>query len=211
MRSKLIPAQSLVFLIAFATCHVSGQVAPAATKNQLPLAVGVGFSGYDSGWNGTLFGGTLWINYVPNWTPDWLRGLGLEIEARDLNYGRSGSEPAKMREDIAQGGLIYSWPHFLKFRPYAKFSAGYGNAEYLVYNYATDTDNLRYHQSRTILSEGGGAEYQLGRKIWLRADFEYQSWPDFFKHPGTPIPAGKLNPWGFTMGAMYHFGSLRLH
>ncbi len=211
MRSKSILALALVFLFVSVACRVCGQVVPAATKNQLPLAVGVGLSGYDSGWDGTLFGGTLWVNYIPNWTPNFLRGLGLEVEARDLNYGRSGSEPGEMREDTAQGGAIYSWPHFQKFRPYGKFSEGFGDAEYLVYSYVTDSYSTHYHQTRTIWSAGGGAEYQVSQKVWLRADYEYQVWPHFFYYPYPPTypPKARLSPWGFTVGAMYHFGGFR--
>jgi hypothetical protein len=45
------------------------------------------------------------------------------------------------------------------------------------------------------------------RSVWLRADYEYQNWPDFYKNTK---PSGTLNPQGGTLGVMYHFGKPRL-
>ena len=180
------------------------QIAPAGGRFTIPFAVGAGFSGYnpDEG-HGHLMGGTLWIDYFPGRVPDFLRGFGLEAEARDLNYGRSPTLRPNLREDVVQGGLIYAWPHFQDFRPYAKASEGYGNTD------NESLDGLRFHDSRTIVSAGGGVEYRVLRGLWVRGDYEYQSWPNFFKHPAvgtTPArPPGRLNAQGFTLGFVYHF------
>jgi hypothetical protein len=133
----------------------------------------------------------------------------VEVEARDLNYGRSATQPANLREDVVQGGLIYVWPHFLNFRPYGKFSEGYGNTDY------ESAIAGRHHDSRTIFSGGGGVEYRVHRQFWARVDYEYQSWPNFFKHPATPttpaLPSGRLNPQGFTVGAVYQLTRPHYH
>jgi opacity protein-like surface antigen len=176
----------------------------------LPLTIGAGFSGYNPDFgHGHLLGGTLWIGYFPNKVPSLLRGIGVEVEARDLNYGRSSTQPANLRMDTIQGGVIYAWPHFGNIRPYAKFSGGYGNADDGI------TATHRNHDSRTISSGGGGFEYRVFQKVWVRADYEYQSWPEFFKHPATATkparPSGQLNPQGFSLGAVYHFGDSRHH
>jgi opacity protein-like surface antigen len=143
--------------------------------------------------------------------PHILQGIGLEAEARDLNYGRSGAITPGEREDTAEGGVIYSWPRYRYFRPYAKFMMGYGNA---------DEQNIPFNEhwtdSRTITIMGGGVDYRVHGHIWVRADYEYQSWPDFFKFapvgvPPVIPPAGKLNPQGFTIGAMYHFNHPHYH
>ena len=200
MRIKLFLRLTVGFLLACAACFVHAQTVPAATEGNLPLAVGAGFSGYNPDYgHGHLLGGTLWIDYTPNRVPHLLRGIGIEAEARDLNYGRSATQPPDLREDVASGGLIYSWPHYRKFRPYGKFLMGFGNA---------DEENklgLKYHDSRTVTSFGGGLEYRAFKSVWVRGDYEYQVWPDFFKHANPAIPAGLLNPQGFTVGAMYHF------
>jgi opacity protein-like surface antigen len=202
----------LAALIVCAASSILAQSAPAATQGNLPWAVGLGLSGYnpDDG-HGHLLGGTLWIDYTVPHMPHILHGIGLEAEARDLNYGRSSSEPANLREDVALGGVIYSWRRYRNLRPYAKLMAGYGNAD----QESTETTPVTiWHDSRTIMGGGGGVEYMAYRSIWLRLDYEYQSWPDFYKHPsyGTPPifpPAGRLNPQGFTVGAMYHFSHRR--
>lgn len=208
MRSKPHVWLALAVSFACAPNPIQGQSAPAATTEVVPYAIGAGLSGYNPDYEqGHLLGGTLWIDYfLTGRAPSILRGVGLEVEARDLNYGRSSTEPANLREDVVQGGLIYSWPHFGGFRPYAKFSEGYGNTDY------ESSALSRHHDSRTIMSGGGGFEFLVLRNLWLRADYEYQSWPDFFKHPATPEeparPAERLNPQGFTVGAVVHFERL---
>jgi hypothetical protein len=178
------------------------------------LAIGAGFSGFnpDDG-HGHILGGTLWIDYTFPRMPHYLNGIGLEAEGRDLNYGRSATLVPALRQDIAAGGVIYSWPRYRNFRPYGKFLMGYGNAD------EEDTKITPpgfWTDSRTITCMGGGLELRAYRAIWLRADYEYQIWPDFYKHPAYGIPpvaapAGLLNPQGFTVGAMYHFNHPHHH
>jgi opacity protein-like surface antigen len=205
---RLKPYVGLALVIPFlgVAFSVHAQSAPSAIEIQFPFAIGAGFSGYNPDYgHGHILGGTLWIDYFPRRVPSVLRGIGVEAEARDLNYGRSPALPGNLRQDTAEGGLIYSWPHFRAFRPYGKLSCGYGNAD------AESTKGVRFHDSRTIFSGGGGFEYRVFPTLSLRADYEYQVWPDFFKHPATvnpPQPArpsGLLNPQGFTLGAVYHF------
>jgi opacity protein-like surface antigen len=53
------------------------------------------------------------------------------------------------------------------------------------------------------LAPGGGIDYRAFGNVWLRADYEYQDWPNIF---------GKgydLDPQGVTVGAMYEFGNHR--
>jgi len=203
MRLKNSLPLVIVILFVCAAFSALAQAPPAAkgSKAFSPLAIGAGFSGYnpDEG-HGHLLGGTLWIDYTPAFLPKPLNGLGIEAEARDLNYQRSLVAMPNLREDYAGGGLIYSWPFFREFRPYAKLVMGFGNQD--------ETDfktGIRYHDSRTVTAGGGGVDIRAVQRLWVRIDYEYQSWPDFFKHTNTPIPAGRLNPQGFTIGAMYHF------
>ncbi len=210
MRLKPFVWLALATLFVCVAYSAHAQSAPSAAGFKLPLAVGTGLSGFntDEG-HGHLLGGTLWVDYFPGWVPSILRGLGLEGEARDLNYDRSPSLPKNERQDTVQGGLIYSWPRIDNLRPYAKFSEGYGNAD--------EGSTVRYHDSRTIASGGGGVEFRAVGGLWVRADYEYQSWPNFFKHPATVNPAeparlgGRLNPQGFTVGAVFHFDRPHAH
>jgi hypothetical protein len=200
MRLKPFFWLTLISIFSCAASSALAQSVPDAGQRQLPLAVGLGLSGFnpDQG-HGHMAGGTLWIDYSPIRIPWYLRGIGIEAEARDLNYMRSPTLSPDLREDTVLGALIYSWPHYRKIRPYGKLSEGLGNRD------DESGRGKRFNDSRTILGCGGGVEYQLRPLIWLRADYEYQSWPNVFKHPGTTIPPGRLNPQGFSIGVMYHF------
>jgi opacity protein-like surface antigen len=199
----LKPYLGLVLALFFlcAADRAFAQAAPAATEAKSPLTIGAGLSSYnfhDYG-PGHVLGGTLWIDYSPGQVPQHLRGIGLQIEAKDLNYGRSKTLEPNLREDVASGGVFYSWPRFRNIRPYGKFEMGFGNVDY-------ETRSRRHNQTRTVTSVGGGVELRAFRSVWVRADYEYQSWPDFFFHGSKP--SGQLNPEGFTVGALYHFNKL---
>lgn len=198
MRMKLFPRLILAVLItAVVIPQMYSQVVPAETRSTLPISIGAGLSGFDASYgSGLLLGGALWIDYTPQQVPRRLQGIGVEIEARDLSLHRSSSQPPNLRLDTAGGGVIYSWHHFDHFRPYAKFLVAYGNVD------SEPFPPVRVHDSRTITVFGGGVEYQVHRNIWARGDYEYQSWPDFWKNT---TPAGSLSPNGFTVGASYHF------
>jgi opacity protein-like surface antigen len=229
MRLKAYLGPTLAAFLVCVAFSALAQITPSATESKLPFAVGAGLSGYNSDHgNSHLLGATLWLDYSPTRTPRLLRGIGVEAEARDLNYGRSSSQP-NLREDTAEGAVIYSWPHYLNIRPYGKFLMGLGNTDYG--NYALDSScpdstiaNMgggnadsgsatlcRYHDSRTIAGTGGGVEFRAKHSVWVRIDYEYQFWPNFFKHLMTTQPAGLLNPQGVTVGVMYHFNHPHFH
>jgi opacity protein-like surface antigen len=198
MRLKPCLELSLALFSLCAAHPALAQAVPSATKTEPPFAIGAGFSGYNPDWkHGHLLGGTLWIDYIPSRVPSFLQGIGMEVAARDLNYGRSASQP-NLREDLAEAGVIYSWRRYRNLRPYGKFMMGFGNTDYR-------TIWGRGHDSRTTTAMGGGVEFRAARCVWVRADYEYQSWPDFFKHPKNTPPAGELNPQGVTVGVLYHF------
>ena len=206
MRVKPFLGLALVVLFVGTAYSALAQSAPAATEKTQSLAIGAGLSGFDPNWEGNrLYGGTLWIDYSLKHLPSYLHGLGIEVEARDLNYGQS-SKAWNLRQDTGEGGLIYSWQHYTKLRPYGKFLAGYGNTDYngVDYNSTHNYIHVRYHDSRNFVAYGGGVDYQLSRSVWLRGDYEYQSWPDFHTIAKRNMP---IHPEGFTIGAIYHFGS----
>jgi len=192
MRLKFICAG--LFLSA-ASCAVS-QVSPSATQGGIPFKVGVAYSNYYTDWSGFESGPTAWLDWTLSRGPAIVNGLGIEAEGRDLNYARTGSEP-KLRQDTAEGGPVYHWAHFDRFEPYAKFLMGFGH---IAFNDVTDP--YYTHDSRTVLAPGGGAEYRITRNIWLRGDYEYQFWLDFFRHHA-------MTPEGVTVGVSYDFS--RMH
>jgi opacity protein-like surface antigen len=198
MRLKPYVGLSLALIFVFAAYQAIAQTSPAAREAKLPLAIGAGFSGYNPDWGHThLLGGALWIDYTPNHVPDILHGIGVEVEARDLNYGRSATASPNLRQDVAEGGVIYSWPRYRNFRPYGKLERGFGNTDY------ESKTLVRYHDSRTVTSVGGGMEFRAARYVWVRTDYEYQFWPDMIFKNSKPVAA--VHPQGFTIGASYHF------
>jgi hypothetical protein len=206
MQLKPYLGMVLSALFICASSSSPAQSAPDASERKYPLAAGVGFSGYNPDFDGGhLLGGTLWIDYPLPYMPWFLNGFGIVGEARDIRYGRSASlTPYNLRQDVAEGGINYSWRRHANFHPYGKFLFGYGNTDYGL-------SSARHNDSRTIGAIGGGFDYRVFRRVWVRGDYEYQFWPDFFKHPNTTLPAGQLNPQGITIGAMYHFSLSRAH
>jgi opacity protein-like surface antigen len=199
MHLKLFLGLTLAAFFAGAACPTSAQTVPAAREGTLPVAVGAGFSYFDPDWeSGQIYGGALWIDYTPNRVPLFLRGLGVEIEARDISLGQSSSQPSNLREDTAGGGLIYTWRHYPRFHPYLKALGEYASIDF-------HSGNPDYnHDSRTIAVVGAGLEYRVLRRVWVRGDYEYQYWPDFFSHT-------KAQPNGVTIGASYHFNTPHFH
>ncbi len=209
MRFKLFPPTSLAVLLVFSAYPIYAQVAPAGVAKTLPLNVGVGFSNYDSAFGSQnlsqgsdrLSGATLWLDYDPTWFPGRLSGLGLMAQGRDLNFGHQSNQPF-LREDVGSGGAIYRWNRFFLVRPYGEFLMGFGNADYLT------PHDVHYHQTRTVTTAGGGAEFDAYHRLWVRADYEYEWWPNFFI-TGLSLegkdPAAKLDPQGITVGVTYHF------
>jgi hypothetical protein len=153
--------------------------------------VGVGYSNFDSDWSGRISGISAWVDWDFYRAPSYLNGFALEAEGRDLNWGRTGSDP-NLRFDTIDVGALYKWRRYRKIHPYGKFLFGYGSMDFLtvVPTYSHDT--------RSVLAPGGGLDYRLTRTLWLRGDYEYQFWLSFFN-------GHALNPNGFTVGISYDF------
>jgi opacity protein-like surface antigen len=173
------------------------QTVPDAVTGGLPqLRAGGGVSYFNPDYgHGRLYGVTLWIDYALYRLPKDIKGVGLEFEARDVSFDRPTTTPV-FRIDSAGVGPTYSWRRTSRISPYAKLIFGLGNADYYV------SGNRRFNQSRTLTTMGGGFEVRAMRQVSVRLDYEYQYFPDFFiSNHGAP-----LDPQGFTLGAIYHFG-----
>ena len=186
----------LVLAVLFAALAVptSSQVAPAAKGGTgVTMAAGAGVSDYKMDFGpGHEWGGTLWFYANLNGGPPLLRGLGVEFEARDLSVHRSPALPNDFRTDTLGGGLTYTYRHFHNFRPYMKFLGSYGSL---------DVKKTSSHFTWVEWAPGGGIEYRPFGRVWLRADYEYQDWPNIFAN------GYDFDPQGFTVGAVCEFHS----
>ena len=189
----------LVLFIVSAPFPAFSQTSPAVQGiRNLPFRVGAGYSNYGSDWSGRLGGPDVWIDMDLPKLPSWA-GLQLEAEGRDLNYNRTGRDP-KLRQYTFAGGVNYAWRYDPAFHPYVKFLAGVGNTSFSVLspNFPNYT-----HDSRTFYAPGGGVEVRAAGRLWIRGNYEYQFWPDFFRHH-------TLTPHGFTVGMFYDFSKFAL-
>jgi opacity protein-like surface antigen len=196
-------------LLAFSAFPASAQSVYAAHEDRPRFSIGAGFSDFSQDWgnNPRVLGTTFYADYRPPFLPDFLNGLSLQLEARDLRWNR-GTYPANVfpptaagkpivpRTDTLGGGLIYHAERlkFHKFVPYAKGIVSFGSIDFTLPHSPTYS-----HDTRTVTSLGGGLDYRLARRLTLRGDYEYQWWPQMFS-------ANALNPNGFTIGALYNFG-----
>jgi len=171
-----------------------GQVTPHAQQPGLPVTAGIGYSNFRTDWNGRLGGTTIWAN----WGFDLLRppydGLGIEIEARDLNFNHTGPD-RKLREQTLTGGPIYNLRHYHGFQPYAKFLIGLGG----IYFSPVNANFPHYtHDTRAVHALGVGLNCRFHRAFSIRGDYEYQMWPSLIHNHA-------LTPTGLTIGILYDF------
>jgi len=212
MRLKNPLPLAIVTLFVCVASSTFAQAPPAAKgpKAFSPLAIGGGVSAFnpEPSLSGHLLGGTLWVDYFPDRTPSLLHGIGIEVEARDLNYARSNSKYPDLRLDEAEGGVIYSYPGFSRIRPYGKFLLGFGNLDQNLLTISKgELTVVRHHDTRNMYIPGAGVDYRVFHQLWLRGDYEYQWWPDmkFGTVNNVYTHTGSTHPQGFTVGAMYHF------
>ena len=198
MRFKLVAFPVLAVSILSVAVSAFSQVVPSyERKSGWPFTVGVGPVNYDvdmgkEGGRGRMYGFAGWFDIYPGKLPSILHGhLGAEGELREISLGRSPSEP-NVRYDTAAMGLIYVWRRLHNVRPYAKIMVGDGSVDFprLSPTYAHDT--------RTFTAPGGGLEFRVKQDIWVRADYEYQTWQSLAVY-------GALKPQGFTLGVSYDF------
>jgi hypothetical protein len=209
-------AVTLAAILLFAI-PVLGQAVPAAEAGGLPLVAGAGVSGFNIDWGQDAFGRTRYMEGVTVWV-DWhltrlpgpsaLRGLGVEVEGRDIDFGLPASlsnaelhdAGTNMRQDTGLGGVTYTVRRFRSVRPYGKFLAGLGSIDFPPL--PASPPSYR-HDNRTIAAFGGGADFHACRHVWIRADWEYQFWRGLFGSPHA------LTPTGVTIGAVYDFRRVR--
>jgi Outer membrane protein beta-barrel domain len=172
--SLLWVAAALVTLLAGRTAHA--QSPEAGNAGDIYLWVGGGASGYY-----IQYGQVKNLGITAYVDADTVRRFGIEAEGRWLEFHQTN----EIHADTYLVGPRY---HFNanRFQPYVKGLAGIGHFTF-PYNYA--------HGSYFVIAPGGGLDYRLGRRWSVRADFEYQFWPQF--------TFGAMSSGGATVGVRY--------
>ena len=191
-----IPALLLILVAGSA----SAQAVYSASEDHPRLSIGVGVSMFSQDWghNPHPLGIAYNIDYHPP-LPRFLDDLNIEAQGRNLIWNRGTlpvtGAPIVPRTETLGGGLVYHphWVRFHKFEPYIKVLESYG------YIHFAEDDVPYNHDSRTVTAIGGGVDYRLIHRITLRADYEYQWWPELFG-------PNALTPHGFTISALYNLG-----
>lgn len=163
----------------------SAQATPAQSGGKFSLAVGAGFSGFDTDYavDRRMYGIAAYYDL------DYGRWIGLEIEGRTIQW----NQIYNLREDTIGAGGRVRLPRYRRLIPYAKFLAGIGSIDFPPHG-----GPLNYtHDTFFFYDAGGGLDYKLTQHVYLRGDYEYQWWPRW--------PKNGLSPSGFTVGANYRF------
>jgi opacity protein-like surface antigen len=191
----------VAMLTMTAAIPVFSQVVPAATSGGTQFKVGAGFSDYEGGLNnGRLTGGALWVDINSTKLPPLLHGWGLEAEARGVQVDQtSPAELGTFRQATAGGGPMYTYLRFPRFHPYAKFVVNYAGQSFRI-------GSREYFETQVAYAPGGGLEYQVFSRLWARADYEYQIWPNPFNNPNW-----YLDPEGITVGLAWELKPLHRH
>ena len=188
-------------LVAASASSSVAQSLYAAQERHLPIAIGSGLAnfdldyGKDRGGERRMQGITSWLDWSPPNVPSFLKGVGLEIEGRDINFGRPSSLH-RMRQDTIAGGVVYNWPRYRFVQPHFQYLLGMGSIDF-------PSRNPRYtHDTRAIQAPGAGLEVAVSHNVKVRCAYEYQFWPHIFGPRA-------LNPNGFTLGTAFDFRDLR--
>lgn len=133
---------------------------------------------------------------------DWLQGMTI-YGTFDLNnhIGIEGNVHLdslfksyyNYHESSYDAGVRWA-QHYRKFTPYAKGLIGIGVASAPS---PTQIEDRSTPGTYFLFALGAGLDYSLSNKINLRADFEYQRWPNF--------PAHGLTPPLLSIGAAWRF------
>lgn len=194
MRWKLIVLPVLALILVGKALPARAQVTYSAAEGKQPFTVGAGISDFSDDW-GITNPRQLGITLMGDWRPPLpgrLRGIGLQAEGRDINWN-TPSGILGHRMDTLLGGPLYQWRRPGRVRPYVKFLMGIGSIDF-----PSPGSNYN-HDTRSVVSPGGGVDVRAWSRVSLRVDYEYQYWHQLFgRHD--------LTPNGFTIGAVYDFG-----
>lgn len=196
MRSKVGLIAVAAAILCAASSTAFSQAEPSAIgPGGRPLSVGVGFSinFLDYSPSSQMEGIAAWADWNCFRSPGWLSRAAIDVEGRDVNWGRPESLPT-LRVDTIQGGIKYRILQGSRFGFYAKGLGGIGSMD------VPPGDLSFTHKTQEIFSFGEGVNMRLNRSFTLNFDGETQVWLKFFDH------GGNLTPTALTVGIFYTFG-----
>ena len=179
---------AFVFFFAFlaAALPAGAQVVETANIRTFTITAGGIASGFKPG-AGTdhLIGPGTFVDL------HFTRWIQLEAEARWLRFDQGSGD----HQDHYLIGPRVPIHQFGRAHVYGKALIGVGSMTF--HGLKTPQGIVDGHGTFTALAFGGGMDYQLSRKLTLRAvDFEYQDWPKF-------LPGMSIQPYGVSVGMAY--------
>ena len=166
---KLLTLVLVLWAIAGGRFATAQSVEPA-DRGRAMLSVGAAASGYTLGYGERkILGISAWVD------ADTIRKLGFETEVRRLEYYQT----ANVHAETYLSGVRYHL-NVGRTQPYVKALGGYGHFSF-PYNFAKG--------NYFVIAGGGGIDYRLNRRWVVRADIEYQEWPQFTYGPMNSIGA----------------------
>jgi hypothetical protein len=193
MRSKAILTSIFgATLLALPSGSLHAQVAPAARAGGLPIAISVGVSDYnlDYGPGRRMQGLVLRVGW------NFFHGLGIDGNARTI-FMNTPSQITRMQQTTYLGGIYYEAHPILKIHPFVRMGGGIGDIEFPSRN------PLYTRDSYSVYAPSGGIEYPINRKVYVRAEYEYQFWVQYHG-------PRDLNPQGGTIGVTYYPSGMHL-
>jgi hypothetical protein len=177
----------ILAVLLMAPILAGAQVAYEGERAPLSLSTGGSFSYFGADYNGYhVMGATAVVDFSPIiWDH-----LAAEAEGRWLTLNASNG----FSEYNYLAGPVYRFTlaEHQTVHPYVKVLAGEG-----VINFPNNLAYGRYF----AMAPGGGVELTLTRRVRLRADYEFQIWPNA---PGIPgLPSGTMHPNGVSVGFTY--------
>jgi opacity protein-like surface antigen len=179
-------------LLTMLSSNLRAQVAPAAKVGGWPIAVGVGISDYNLDYGpGRRMQGVV---VRAGWR--LFHGIGIDGNARTI-YINTPPQLTRMQQSTFLGGVYYETPSFLRIHPFVRMGGGIGLIEFPSRNplYTRDT--------YSVYAPSGGIEYPITRKLFARAEYEYQFWHDY-QGPRD------LTPQGGTVGVTYYLNGMHV-
>ena len=193
MRFKSILAST--FATAMSMCFggsLHAQVAPTARVGGLPIAVSIGISDYnlDYGPGRRMQGAVIRAGW------NLFHGIGIDGDARTI-FMNTPSQLTRMQQSTFLGGVYYESPSFFRIHPFVRVGGGIGLIEFPSRNpfYTRDTFS--------VWAPSGGIEYPITRKLFARAEYEYQFWQQYQGR-------NDLTPQGGTIGVTYYFSGIHV-
>ena len=177
----------ILAVLLMGSIFAAAQTVYDAERTPLSLRVGGSFSYFDAAYGGyKVMGAVANVDFAPLiWDH-----VGGEAEGRWLTFNASQgfAEYNYLAGPVYRIGLT----EHHKWHPYVKGLIGMGVIEF--------PNHLAYGRYFAF-APGGGVDFNVNRRWRLRADYEYQFWPDA---PGIPgISSGMMNPNGVSVGFTY--------